>query len=177
MAIARYRTRTVSPWQQLDEMNNRLARLFNESETGSRRFTDASNGGDWIPAVNVEETRDEVILSAELPGMNRDQVELEIENNVLTISGTKEATRRDTGRDANRDDGTEDRRYHMWERRWGSFQRSFTLPRTVRADEISASFSDGVLEVRMPKVAEAKGRKIEIGTPASSGEISSGATR
>ncbi|TVP56245.1 MAG: Hsp20/alpha crystallin family protein [Gemmatimonadales bacterium] len=173
MAIARYRTRTVSPWQQLDEMNNRLARLFNESEMGSRLFTGASNGGDWIPAVNVEETRDEVILSAELPGMNRDQVELEIENNVLTISGAKEETRRDAGRD----EGTEDRRYHIWERRWGSFQRSFTLPRTVRAEEISANFKDGVLEVRMPKVAEAKGRKIEIGTPASSGEISSGVGR
>lgn len=166
MAIARYRTRTVSPWQQLDEMNNRLARLFNESEAAGRLFTSASNDADWIPAVNVEETRDEVVLSAELPGMNRDHVELEIENNVLTISGSKEESRTE--------EGSEDRRYHMWERRWGSFQRSFTLPRTVRAEEISATFTDGVLEIRMPKVAEAKGRKIEIGTPASSGEISSG---
>jgi HSP20 family protein len=168
MAIRQLRTRSVSPWQHLDEMNNRLARIFNDHPMGTSLLSGSSEAGDWVPAVNVEETRDEIILSAELPGMNRESVDLEIENNVLTLSGSKEMTREDKSSD--------DRRYHMWERRWGSFQRSFTLPRTVRAEEISATFTDGVLEIRMPKVPEAKGRKIEISseTSAKTGEITSG---
>jgi HSP20 family protein len=149
MAIQPYRTRTISPWRELDEMTNRLSRMFDDGVA-------ASSGGRsaWLPAVNVEETRDELVLTAELPGMRQEDVEIELENNVLTLSGQKEETRTEGGE--------EDRRFHLWERRWGSFQRSFTLPRTVRGDEISATFQDGVLRIHMPKAPEARGRKIEI---------------
>lgn len=150
MAIMRYSPRVgfASPWRDLEEVSNRLARLFDESAfTG----TTGTNGGTWLPAVNVEETKDDIILSAELPGMDKDNISIDLENNVLTISGEKAEERTE---------GEEDRRYHLWERRYGSFQRSFTLPRTVKADDIRASFDNGVLRVRMPKVAEAKGRKI-----------------
>lgn len=153
MAIARYRT-PISPWQEFDEMTNRLQRIFGDRNAADRFFTDTGDASAWLPAVNVEETRDEVVLTAEMPGMRRDDVNIELENNVLTLSGRKEQVREDTG--------DEERRYHLWERRWGSFQRSFTLPRSVDAEGISATFQDGVLTVRMPKVPEAKGRKIEI---------------
>jgi HSP20 family protein len=147
MAITRYRTRTwPAAWQELEEMSNRLSRFFNETPAGE------GDGTTWLPAVNVEETRDELVLTAELPGMTREDVEIELENNVLTIHGTKEQER----------EQKDDRRYHLWERRWGSFQRSFTLPRTVSGDNISASFENGVLTIRMPKAAEAKSRRIEI---------------
>jgi HSP20 family protein len=104
--------------------------------------------------VNVEETKDHLVLTAELPGLRREDVEIEVENNVLTLRGRKEQSREEK----------EEPRYHVWERRYGAFQRSFSLPRTVSADNIAATFENGVLRVEMPKAAEAKGRKIEIRT-------------
>ncbi len=150
MALMRYpiRNATLSPWRDLEEVSNRLARMFEDSPLST-----ANNGGTWLPAVNVEETKEELVLSAELPGMTHDNISIDLENNVLTIGGEKTEARTE---------GEEDRRYHLWERRYGSFQRSFTLPRTVKADDIHANFENGILRIRMPKVAEAKGRKITV---------------
>lgn len=150
MAITRYSVRNpgFAPWRDLEEVSNRLARMF-EGEG----LSTGTNGGSWIPAVNVEEGKDELVLTAELPGMSEEQISIEMENNVLTISGEKTEQRTE---------GDEERRYHLWERRYGSFQRSFTLPRTVKADEIRATYDNGVLRVHLPKVAEAKGRKIAV---------------
>lgn len=150
MAITRYTLRnpTLSPWRDLEEVSSRLARMFDESPVAS-----GGNSGNWIPRVNVEESKDELVLSAELPGMTHDDVSIELENSVLTISGEKTEERTE---------GEEERRYHLWERRYGAFQRSFTLPRTVKADDIRAGFENGILTIRMPKVAEAKTRKIAI---------------
>jgi HSP20 family protein len=149
MAITRYTMRpAVGPWRDLEEVSNRLARLFDESPLST-----GTNGGTWLPAVNVEETKDELILSAEFPGMNEENISIELENNVLTLSGAKSEERTE---------GDEERRYHLWERRFGTFQRSFTLPRSVDADAIRADFDRGVLRIRLPKVAHAKSRKIEI---------------
>jgi HSP20 family protein len=144
MAIARYTTR--NPWRDLDQLTNRLGQMF-DSE-----WPTPSSGGDWVPAVDVEETPDELTLTAELPGLDREDVEIELENNILTVRGQRAETKT-----------SEERRFHVWERRYGSFQRSFTLPRTVSADSISAEFENGLLRVHMPKAAEAKGRRIEIG--------------
>jgi HSP20 family protein len=149
MAIVRYPTRTLtySPWRELDEVTNRLARMFDD--TGVRRY----NGTLWAPQVNVAETADELVFTAELPGMSRDEVNIELEQNVLTISGEKTEERTE---------GDEERKYHLWERTYGSFHRSFTLPRPVNGDQATARFENGVLEIRLPKAPEAKGRKIEI---------------
>ena len=148
MALMRYRPRYTapSPWQELDELSNQFSRLL--GTTG-----DVPDAGSWLPPVNVEETGDEVLLSAELPGMKEEDVEIELENNILTISGEKQMTREEKG---------EDSRVHVVERRFGRFQRSFTLPRTVKPEDISAHFDDGVLHVHMPKAPESKGRKIQI---------------
>jgi HSP20 family protein len=150
MAITRYTLRnpSLSPWRDLEEVSSRLARMFDESPMMS-----GGNGGNWIPRVNVEESKDELILSAELPGMTHDDVSIELENSVLTISGEKTEERTE---------GEDERRYHLWERRYGAFQRSFTLPRTVKSEDIRASFENGILTIRMPKAAEAKTRKIAI---------------
>ena len=150
MAIMRHPTRTLtySPWRELDEVTNRLARMFDE--TGMRESNGASL---WAPQVNVAESADELVFTAELPGMSRDQVSIELEQNVLTISGEKVEERTE---------GEEERKYHLWERTYGSFRRSFTLPRPVNADEATARFENGVLEIRLPKAPEAKGRRIEI---------------
>ncbi|HSW29222.1 MAG TPA: Hsp20/alpha crystallin family protein [Longimicrobiales bacterium] len=150
MAITRYTLRNpgLSPWRDLEEVSNRLARMFDESPLST-----GTNAGAWIPAVNVEETKEGLVLTAELPGLTEEDVTIEMENNVLTISGEK---------GEERTEGDEERRYHLWERRYGQFQRSFTLPGTVKGDEIRASFDKGVLRIQMPKVAEAKTRKIAI---------------
>ena len=142
MAITRFTYR--NPWQELDQLTSRLGHLVN----------DPTPNGTWVPAVNVEESGDELLLTAELPGMSRDQIDIEVENNRLTIRGEKAVER---------NEGEEGAKYHVWERRYGSFARSFTLPRTVRADEIAADYEQGVLTIRMPKAPEAKSRKIEIG--------------
>ena len=150
MSITRYSVRNpaFSPLRDLEEVSNRLARMFDDGAQ-----LEGGRAGSWFPPVNVEETAEGLRLTAELPGIARDDVSIDLENNVLSISGTK---------NEERTEGDEERRYHVWERRYGAFQRSFTLPRTVQADGIRATFENGVLEINLPKAAEAKGRKIAI---------------
>ena len=103
--------------------------------------------------VNVSETKEGLVLTAEIPGMPEDGISIELENNVLTISGEKIEERKE---------GDDERRCHLWERRYGTFSRSFTLPRTIKSEDITAGFEYGILTVHLPKAPEAKGRKIEI---------------
>ena len=149
MAIVKYpfRTPSYAPWREFDEVSNRLARLFDD--VSLRRV----NGGMWTPPVTVAETADELIFTAELPGLTEENVSIDLENDVLTISGEKTEERTE---------GEEERSYHLWERSYGSFRRSFSLPRAVNAAEATARFDQGILEIRLPKAPEAKGRKIEI---------------
>lgn len=150
MAITRYSPRetvSVSPWDELARVTDRVSRMFDG------RWASPANG--WpapFPAVNVEETADELLLTAELPGMDREHVEVEVESNVLTLSGQKMDEREEGA----------GRRYHVVERTHGAFQRSFALPHTIDPDRIDAHFERGVLFVRMPKLEAAKGRKILI---------------
>jgi len=150
MAITRYRVRNpvFTPLADLEAVSDRFARFFEDSP-----LSVGANGGSWTPAVNVEETQNELILSAELPGLSGDAISIQLENNVLTISGEKTEERTK---------GDEERRYHVWERRHGAFQRSFKLPRTVKADGIRARYENGILRVSLPKQEEAKGRTITI---------------
>lgn len=108
----------------------------------------------FVPPTEIVETADELILSSELPGMSKKDVKIDIQDGVLTLSGEKIETRKE---------GTEPS-YRMWERTYGSFERSFTLPRSVDVAKIEATFTDGVLHITMPKTTEArsKTRRIEI---------------
>jgi HSP20 family protein len=141
----------LAPWLELEQLGERLARRGNGFAPGSGAARGAD--GAWIPPVSIEETQDALLLTAELPGMAADQVELDVEKNVLTIRGEKREARSEEG---------EGRRYHLWERSHGSFARAFTLPRGVNTDEISAEFDNGLLVIRVPKVPGARSRKIEI---------------
>ena len=153
MTITRYnrrsprRTPFLSPWLEVEDMSNRLNRLFGDP---SRSQESRQTG--WSPTVNVEETNEELLLTAEFPGMNIEDIEIEVENNVLTLKGEKKENKEEA----------EDRRYHLWERRYGSFKRTFTLPRSVKSETITANMKDGVLFIQMPKAPEAKSRKITI---------------
>ena len=103
------------------------------------------------PAVEVAENAKEFTVMAELPGMKQKDVHVEFEDGVLTIRGEKQEERKE-----------EDKRYLLWERRYGSFQRSFTFPADVEPDKVAAEFDDGVLTVRLPKSSNGKSHRREI---------------
>jgi HSP20 family protein len=105
------------------------------------------------PETDVLETEKEIRVVTEMPGLKRDNIEIDVENNVLTIRGEKREERTEG----------EQGRWHLAERRYGTFSRSFVLPRDVDAESIQASFQDGVLTVTVPKSEKARRRRIEIG--------------
>ncbi len=135
--------RSRSPWGDM----NQLAREMDSLLGGA--FGTSSDL--WAPAVDVEETPDHLRFRAELPGVSRDHIDIELEDGVLTIQGEKKEEQRD-----------ENAEMLLYERRWGTFARRFTLPRAVDANGITASFEHGVLTIEVPKAEEAKGRKIQI---------------
>ena len=108
----------------------------------------------WMPAVEVTDSEDEIVLTAETPGLTREDVKIDLEENVLRIHGEKkEETEREEG---------ENGKYRISERRYGAFSRTFSLPASVNAEDVSAEMKNGVLTVRLPKTAAARGRRIEI---------------
>lgn len=107
----------------------------------------------WTPAVDVSESTDAYTVTAELPGLDPKEVEITVENGVMSISGEKQ--------DAFENTETSGR--HVVERRYGRFQRNFSLPRSVDADKVEAHFENGLLTVTLPKAEKAKPRRIKIG--------------
>lgn len=103
----------------------------------------------WSPAVDVAESDNEYLVKVELPGINKEDVKVTVQDSVLTILGEKKQE-------------TEAKNYHRVERSYGSFQRSFTLPSTVKADKVDATFKDGVLTIALPKAEEAKPKEIDV---------------
>jgi HSP20 family protein len=109
----------------------------------------------WMPIVDVAETPEELVMTAELPGMTAKDINVRVENGVLTLAGEKKETK---------EEADEKRRFHLFERFYGEFRRTFTLPRAVNADKVTAAFENGVLTIRMPKTAEAKGHIVPVVT-------------
>lgn len=147
MAITRYTHRPFTPWAEIDDINDLMTHFF------ARPGLAQGQKSEWVPSVNMVENAEAFELSAELPGFTTDSVEIDFENDVLTLRGQKSDERTEED---------EKRRYHVWERRAASFQRSFQLPGTIDGEHITASFVDGVLTIRLPKAPEAKGRRIQI---------------
>ena len=104
-----------------------------------------------MPVVDVVEHKDEYIVRLELPGVNKNDVKITVQNDVLTIRGEKRQGKE-----------SKDQNYQRLERAYGSFQRSFTLPSSVHSDKIDASYSDGILSIVLPKAEEAKLKEIEV---------------
>lgn len=120
------------------------------------------------PEADVTETADEIRVAVELPGMRSEDVEVSLEDNLLTISGEKKEEREEEDRE---------HRWHLSERRYGRFSRSFVLPRDVEQDGIRASFENGVLSLTIPKSERARPRRIEIGSGNGRQRIEAGASR
>jgi HSP20 family protein len=142
MAIVRW-----EPARELASMEiDRLQRMFSDF------YGEAFSRSAWVPAVDIFETDEhEVVLKAELPEVNRDDISVTFENGVLTLKGQR-----------NFEQETKKENYHRVERRHGSFSRSFTLPNTVDASRISAAYKDGVLTIRLPQREEAKPKQINV---------------
>jgi len=125
---------------------------------GMRREFDRALGGSqwlqaWTPVVDVKETPDALQVVAELPGLSPSDVNVTVQDGVLTISGEKKTEYAE---------GKESTGYHLFERRYGQFERSFTLPRTVIADDVRADFASGLLTITLPKTDDAKPRRIQV---------------
>ena len=137
------------PFRDLRSLQDEMNRLF--SGTFSRGSQDEVLRGAWSPSVDIFENKNEIVLEAELPGMTADDVNISIENNVLTLHGERKFEKKD-----------ESDNFHRVERSYGSFTRSFTLPPTVSSENAQAEFQNGVLRLILAKREEAKPRRIEI---------------
>jgi len=144
------------PFRDLVSIQDELNRLFGRTygDTGSE-ITRQGMSGSWMPAVDVYETSDTLVVSAELPGIDPKQVDVTVEDSTLTISGQRTFEQE-----------TEQQNYHRVERRYGSFARSIRLPQTADAERVAARFDKGVLTVEVPKREEAKPKRIEVKTTA-----------
>jgi HSP20 family protein len=144
MAVIRW-----EPAREVDTLQNEVNRVFDAFfGTGSA----GARARRWVPSMDLVETDGELVLRADLPGMAKDDVELEIKDGVLTVSGERKAEHEE------KSEG-----YYRVERAFGRFSRSLTVPDGIDAEAITADFDNGVLEVRIPKPAERKPHRIAIG--------------
>jgi len=146
MALARW-----NPAGDLMQMREEMDRLFNQFT----RRGDGEEGtwirGMWAPSVDIYENEDAFVLKAELPGFTKDDVQIELHNNRLTLRGERK-----------QETEAKEDQYHRRERAYGRFERSFLLPTMIDADKVTATFKDGVLELRLPKSEAAKPKRIAI---------------
>ena len=137
--------------RDLQNMSDRIDRLLAGRNIPSAGRDEAMALVDWAPAVDVMETDDEFQIRAELPGVEKKDVKLSVENGVLLISGHREQEKEEKGK-----------RYHKIERAYGNFARSFTVPEAVDAEKVTAEFKNGLLNVRLPKSEKARPKSIEV---------------
>jgi len=131
-------------------LQDRMNRLFEDTNRGWRSDEPASTTT-WSPAVDIFETEGEIIVKAELPGMDRKDIALNLEKNVLTLKGERRFEKE-----------AKEENYHRIERSYGGFSRSFSIPATVDDDKIRADYKDGVLTIALPKKEQAKPKQIRI---------------
>jgi HSP20 family protein len=147
MRLIPYVRKTEAPARIWPEFPSFFEEFFNDSFF----FPLTRNGDRWVPAVDVLEKDGNLVLRAEIPGVSEKDIELKLENNVLTLKGEKKSEQEENGKS-----------YHRKESYYGSFSRSFTLPETADRDNIKADFKKGVLEITIPQKAEAKPRAIQV---------------
>ena len=151
MALVRW-----DPVREIDSLQGEMNRLFSSFFDTPTTTRGPGNGTAtvrrWIPAMDLIETGEHFVLKADLPGMDEGDVNIEVENNVLTVSGERKTAHEE------KHEG-----YYRLERATGAFSRSLTLPEGIDAESVTATFHNGVLEVRVPKPVQAKPRRVQIG--------------
>lgn len=140
------------PFKELEDLQNRITRLFGRAPVrreGGKE--EALRVAEWAPLVDISEDDKEYLIKAELPEVNKEDVKVTVQNDVLTISGERKYEKEE-----------KKKKYHRIERAYGSFARSFTLPEDADPEKISAEFKDGVLYVHIAKSEKAKPKAIEV---------------
>ena len=145
MAIVRW-----DPFRDLDLIQDRMRRMFGEAYR--QADDDVMRRGVWVPPVDIYDSGNhELVIKAELPDMTKDEIEITVENNTLTLHGEKKM-----------DSSVKDELYHRVERTYGSFSRTFSLPPTVDASKVRADYRNGVLTITLPLREEAKPKQIQV---------------
>jgi HSP20 family protein len=140
-----------TPMRNLASFQGEMNRLFNEFFRGGNGEEAGWGVPTWTPPVDIYETDDELVLQAELPGVSKEDVSIELQQNTLTLRGQRKHAAEVPAE-----------RYHRVERAYGTFQRSFVLPMMVEQDKVQATYHDGLLELYLPKSAMAKAKRIAI---------------
>ena len=146
MALIRW-----DPFREMSSLQERMNRLMSDYRTRSPFGEEEMAQGAWIPAVDIYETKESIVLNVELPGVTKDDISLEVKDSTLTIKGEKKLEK-----------NVKEENFHRMERTYGSFTRAFTLPSTVQQDKVKAKFRDGILEIMLPKEEEAKPKQIKV---------------
>jgi len=142
--------RELAPFREFERMRGDMDRFWDSFlEGGLRKRTE--EGGEWLPSLDVGETKSELVVKAEVPGMDAKDIDLSLSDGMLTIKGEKKQEREEKEAD-----------YHLVERSYGAFTRSIQLPTDVQSDKISASYKNGILKITLPKSEEAKKKEIRI---------------
>jgi HSP20 family protein len=144
----------LEPFRRFYTLHDQVNRLFNDTVFGGQ--SEASALTTWAPAVDIYETPNELVVKADLPDINEKEIDVRVENNLLTIRGERKFEK-----------SVSEENYLRVERAYGSFNRSFSLPNTVNAEAIRADYSNGVLTVILPKRDESKPRQVKINVNAS----------
>ncbi len=140
-----------NPWREMSTLQHRVNHLFNEPFFRSDSENDELRMGSWYPAVDMFDDGETIVIKAELPGMDKKDISVDIEDRVLTLSGERSY-----------DNEVKEESYYRRERAFGTFKRSFNLPADVDSDKIKADFKDGVLKVEIPKPEEKKPKQITV---------------
>lgn len=151
MALIRWSPTRWDAFGKLYTLQERMNRLFEDLLPTTRNMEEELNAGTFYPVVDIYEGDKEITLKAELPGMKKKDVHVEINDGVITLRGERKIEK---------EDKTEN--YHRIERGYGSFHRSFTLPGTVERDKVKAHYKDGILKVTLPRTEEAKPKSIKV---------------
>ena len=140
-----------NPWSEMSTLQNRINSLFNEPFFRSGGEDDQFNMGSWYPAVDMFENDDKIVIKAELPGVDKKDISVDVKDRVLTLSGERSY-----------DHEVKEENYYRRERACGKFKRAFNLPADVDPDKIKADFKDGVLKVELPKPEAQKPKRITV---------------
>jgi HSP20 family protein len=142
--------RELAPFKEFERMRRDMDRLWDSFfEGGLRRRTEGA--GEWLPSLDVSETKNELVVKAEVPGMDPKDIDISLSDGMLTIKGEKKQEKEEKEAD-----------YHLVERSYGSFTRSVQLPKEVQSEKINASYKNGILKITLPKSEEAKKKEIKI---------------
>ena len=143
--------RSLDPFRHLTSIQERMNQIFEDALARSRGREEGLRSGMWTPAVDIYESNDSVVVKAELPGVEKDQISVEVKDGILSLRGERKFEKE-----------VKEESYHWIERSYGTFHRSFSLPSSVDEEKVTARMNDGVLEVDLPKKEQAKPKQIRI---------------